>query len=408
MTQTFSAAPALQILGKGQKRRALGSACFAHILHDGYTDLLYLLFPIWQREFGFSLALIGAMKTLFSGALSLFQVPAAKLAGSFGEAAVLTLGTFLLASAVLCYRAAPSSGVLFALLLIGGMGAAVQHPLSSSIVASAFGSSRMALGTYNFAGDAGKVLLPSAAALIIWLSDWRTATSILGIVGIVSSIVLFRLIPPVQASSAEEPAKSGTPAKKEGLTPGFASLTAIGVLDNATRTGFLTFLPLLLSQKGAGPTLIGTALSLIFIGGAAGKFACGALAERAGVIRTVIATEALTAFLIAALLVLPLTLMFFFLLPLGIALNGTSSVLYGSVAGLAPQSRRTDAFAWFYTASLGAGAIAPPIFGLIGDAAGLTLALACVASLALTALPLAIRFGTVRRNEARHRWDMSP
>jgi MFS transporter, FSR family, fosmidomycin resistance protein len=399
MTQTPSTVPALQILGKGQKLRALGSACLAHILHDGYTDLLYLLFPIWQREFGFSFALIGVMKTLFSGALSLFQILAAKLAGRLGQPAVLAIGTFLVASAVLCYGAASSPGVLFALLLAGGIGAAAQHPLSSSIVANAFGSSRMALGTYNFAGDAGKVLLPSAAAFIIWLSDWRTATSILGLARIVFSVVLFWLIPPSPASPSVEPAKSGAPTKKEGLKPGFASLTAIGVLDNATRTGFLTFLPLLLSQNGAGPTLIGTALSLIFIGGAAGKFACGALAERAGIIRTVIVTEALTAFLIAALLISPLTLLVFFLLPLGIALNGTSSVLYGSIAELAPQARRADAFAWFYTASLGAGAIAPPLFGLIGDAAGLTLSIACVAFLALAALPLAMRFGSERSKE---------
>src|SRR5262245_50406354 len=194
MTQTFSSTPVLQRLEKGRKLRALGSACLAHILHDGYTDLLYLLFPIWQREFGFSFALIGVMKTLFSGALSLFQVPAAKLARRLGEAAVLALGTFLVASAVLCYGAAPSPGLLFAFLLMGGIGAAVQHPLSSSIVANAFGSSRMALGTYNFAGDAGKVLIPSAAALIIWLSDWRAATSMLGLAGIALSAVLFWLI----------------------------------------------------------------------------------------------------------------------------------------------------------------------------------------------------------------------
>src|SRR5215475_15872110 len=223
MTQTFSAAPPLQKLGTRQKLRALGSACLAHILHDGYTDLLYLLFPIWQREAGFSFALIGVMKTSFSGALALFQIPATKLAGYIGPAAVLALGTALAGSAVLCYGAASSLGVLFALLLMGGIGAATQHPLSSSIVASAFGSSRMALGTYNFAGDAGKVLLPSAAALIIWFSDWQTATTILGLAGIALSAVLFWLIPPARASSAAESVKSGAVAEKEQLKPGFRS-----------------------------------------------------------------------------------------------------------------------------------------------------------------------------------------
>lgn len=397
MTQTLSDMPGVQRGWRQQRLRALGSACLAHVLHDGYTDLLYLLFPIWQREFGLSFALTGVMKTLFSGALSLFQIPAAKLANRLGEPFVLAGGTVLIASAVLCFGLAQSAGVLFALLLIGGIGAAVQHPLSSTIVAHAFGSSRMALGTYNFAGDAGKVLLPSAAALLIWLSDWRTATSVLALAGIVFGIALFWLIPAGQASTPHaDPAKPEVLHKKEVLKPGFASLTAIGIFDNSTRTGFLTFMPLLLSQKGAHPALIGTALSLIFIGGAAGKFACGALADRLGVIRTVIVTEALTAAFIATLVVLPLNFLYFLLIPLGIALNGTSSVLYGSVAELAPPSRRADAFAWFYTAALGAGAIAPPLFGVIGDSIGLVTTILCVASLPLLTIPLALQFAHKR------------
>ena len=41
---------------------------------------------------------------------------------------------------------------------------------------------------------------------------------------------------------------------------------------------------------------------------------------------------------------------------LGVALNGTSSVLYGSVAELVPEQARRRAFALFYTATIGAGA----------------------------------------------------
>jgi len=36
------------------RRRALWSACVAHALHDGYTDLIYVLLPVWQAEFGLS------------------------------------------------------------------------------------------------------------------------------------------------------------------------------------------------------------------------------------------------------------------------------------------------------------------------------------------------------------------
>jgi len=51
-------------------------------------------------------------------------------------------------------------------------------------------------------------------------------------------------------------------------------LFAIGILDSATRMGFLLFLPFLLKAKGASVTTVGLALSLVFIGGAFGKAAC--------------------------------------------------------------------------------------------------------------------------------------
>ena len=58
---------------KSDERRALGVACGAHVLHDGYTDLVYLMLPIWQAEFGLGYAALGLMRTVFSGTLAGFQ-----------------------------------------------------------------------------------------------------------------------------------------------------------------------------------------------------------------------------------------------------------------------------------------------------------------------------------------------
>ncbi len=44
------------------ERRAMGVAGGAHALHDGYTDLIYVMLPIWQAEFGLSYAAIGALR----------------------------------------------------------------------------------------------------------------------------------------------------------------------------------------------------------------------------------------------------------------------------------------------------------------------------------------------------------
>jgi MFS family permease len=168
-------------------------------------------------------------------------------------------------------------------------------------------------------------------------------------------------------------------------------LLAIGVLDSGTRMGFLAFLPFVLRPKGATTPTIGLALSLIFAGGAIGKLACGLLGARLGVLRTVILTELATALGIMALAPLPLFAALACLPIIGIALNGTSSVLYGTVPELVQPDKREHAFGLFYTGTIGGGAIAPVIYGLIGDATGPDRAIMVVAAVCLATLPLAWR-----------------
>jgi MFS family permease len=182
----------------------------------------------------------------------------------------------------------------------------------------------------------------------------------------------------------------------------FLALSFIGSVDSATRTGFLTFLPFLLAGKGIDAAGLGLALSLIFAGGATGKFVCGVLATRIGVLRTVILTEAATALAIVALLALPLAACLMLMLPLGIALNGTSSVLYGSVAELVPPKRRAHAFGVFYTVSIGSGAVAPTVYGAIGDTLGVMPTMALVAAIVLLVLPLTLPLRGVFAGDTRN------
>jgi MFS family permease len=153
--------------------------------------------------------------------------------------------------------------------------------------------------------------------------------------------------------------------------------------------GFLTFLPFLLRMKGADLPMIGVALTLIFAGGAAGKLVCGFLGARIGVVPTVFLTEGLTAAGILALLPLPLIAGFAVLPLIGVALNGTSSVLYGTVPELVAPERRQRAFSIFYTGAIGAGALSPVLFGLASDRAGVPLMMGLVAGVVLITLPLA-------------------
>ncbi len=376
---------------RGEERRAIGVASGAHALHDGYTDLIYVMLPLWQAEFGLSYAAIGALRGVFAGTMAGFQIPSGLLSERIGVPRVLAAGTAL---AGLGYCLAPFVGsyaALIAILCIAGLGASTQHPLASALVARAFAGPRSlgALGTYNFAGDLGKMALPAAASLMVVAMPWRPTLAILGALGLAAALVILALTPRYAPERAA-PAGTSTDAATGQPAGGFPVLLSIGVIDSATRMGFLTFLPFLLTAKGASLPTIGLALTLVFVGGAAGKLVCAWIGARIGVVATVWVTEGFTALGILALLPLPLEFALALLPLIGVALNGTSSVLYGSVPLMVAPHKRTRAFGIFYTGTIGSGAVAPILYGLIGDAIGVPLALAVGAALVLATLPLVL------------------
>ena len=378
---------------KSTERRALGVACGAHALHDGYTDLVYILLPIWQNEFGLGFAALGLMRTVFSGTLASFQIPAGFLAERFGAVTVLALGTALAGFGYVLAGFSNGVALLVAALFVGGLGASTQHPLASSLIAHAFAGSRSlkALGTYNFAGDIGKMTLPAVAAFLFIVLPWRQALMLLGCLGGLAALAIFFAMPHFRDHAAA-PRKSDGSASPGVPVPayGFPLLLSVGVIDSATRMAFLTFLPFVLTAKGASLQTVGLALTLVFAGGAAGKLVCAFIGARIGAVATVWLTEMVTACGIVALLPLPLEAALILLPVVGVALNGTSSVLYGSVPDLVEPAWRQRAFSIFYTGTIGAGAVSPAIYGLLGDAVGVPTALLIVAAVVLVTLPITL------------------
>jgi MFS family permease len=376
-------------------RATLVASCAIHFVHDGCSDLLYILFPVWARELSLSFAQVGLLRSGYSGALALFQVPAGFLAERWGESRVLAAGTFLTAVGFLCLGMAGGFVPLLAFLVIGGLGSGTQHPLSSSLVSHAYeeGRRRVALGTYNFSGDLGKVTWPACVALLTAWAGWRWATRDVGILVLAAAIatlfVLARLAPIPELAAARDAAGRWGGGWGIRDTRGFSLLSAIHGIDNGSRTAFLTYLPFLLLGKGLGMDMMGLALGLTFAGGATGKFVCGLLAERVGIIRTVILTEAATGLGILLLLLLPAGPALLLLPILGVALNGTSSVLYGTVAELVAPERRSRVYGLFYTVGIGCSALFPPVFGLLSDWIGVPMTLVVLAALVLIILPLA-------------------
>ena len=387
---------------KSRAQRTLALAGLAHALHDGYADMIYVLLPVWQAEFALDYVALAILRAVYVGVLAALQVPSAHLARHINARNVLVLGTLL--SAVGYALAGLSGGLigLCAALALAGAGGSTQHPLASAAVSRAYGEkARGPLGTYNFAGDLGKATLPPLISLLLTVMHWRSALWVAAGLGAVVAVLVRWFMPLVAATVIKHEAEivSGDQAAAKG---GFGLLFAIGVLDTAVRMGFLLFIPFLLRNKGASLTTVGLAFSLVFIGGAFGKAACGWLGARVGLLATVVTTEVGTAAAILTVLVLPLAPSLVLLPLLGVMLNGTSSVLYGTVPELVTAKRIERAFALFYTGILGSSALAPILYGRLGDAAGPVWASVATALTALAVVPLMLVLAPRLTRSATH------
>src|SRR5262249_4674409 len=164
---------------------------------------------------------------------------------------------------------------------------------------------------------------------------------------------------------------------------GFRILVLFGIVDSVVRGSFFVCLPFLLIGKGAAVTTAGFALTLVFIGGAAGKLACGWIGNWPGNRATMSICPTLTAVGIVVLLLLPVQLTLVMLPFVGLVLNGVTTVIYGSVPNYAAPERRTHLLSVFYTISIGAAAVSPPAAGFVSDLIGIPGTVTIVSALTL-------------------------
>ena len=378
-----------------KRKRTLATCCAAHTLHDGLSDVTYVLLPLLAQTFGLSLAQVGLIRSAHRVAMASFQIPAGLIAERFGERNLLALGTLIAGLAFLALGYAPGFWAILIALFFAGVGGAVQHPLSSTIISHAYPDEgrRGALGTYNFFGDVGKFIFGGIVSLLLLAGvSWQAPVIGFGLLGVATAVAIFVLVAntrtavPAAAGAAPAPRSSGWGIRNPQA---FTALCLIEILDSSTRTGFLTFIAFVLIAKGLPEGWAVLSVPLILVGGMAGKLACGFLAERFGVVRMIIITEMATGCGILATLALPGALSFLLLPLIGVVLQGTSSVLYATVGEYVEQDRLPRAFGFFYTLGSLCGIAAPLGYGLLGDLQGVETSIAVIGIAIFLTVPLA-------------------
>jgi MFS family permease len=398
MQITGTAGTVPQAAEPSAQSRNLLAACLAHALHDGYTDGLYAFLPVWQGQFGLSYAGLALLRALYSGTMGSLQIPGDRLLRPLSARAALALATAIAATGFLIMALPLGLSGLCIGLVVAGIGSSIQHPRGSLLVSASYGkAARGPLGVYNFSGDLGKASLPAVAACLLPFVAWRSVTGLFAVLGLAVALALLWLAP---ARAVALPARAEAGVAGSGHR-GFALLGLIGALDTAARMGYLLFLPFLIRGCGGTSATIGLGLALLFIGGALGKATCNWLGHHLGVVGCVMATETATALLIAATLFTPLVPLLIVLPLLGIALNGTSSVLYGTVPELAPRGDTGRAFAVFYTCVIGSGGLSPILYGTVADHSSRTVALLAAAATAAVIVPLVVMLGRFAGSPAK-------
>jgi MFS family permease len=358
---------------------------------------LYVLLPILANAFGLSYAQVGVIRGLNNGAMMCLEIPSGVLAERLGERALLVFGLMAAGAGYVALANAGGFTMIAVCLTVVGMGAAFQHALSASIVSSTFigATRRTALGTYNAVGDAGKLVFTGAFSLALGIGiAWPVVVGGFGAFALVSAFVLFAVLRACNAGN--RPDRSQLNPADGTLGWGVRNRTALGALflvvflDISVQAGFLTFLAFLMIEKSVPTALAGVAVVLTLAGGIFGKFGCGLLATRLGVLRSLGFVQCLTAAGIISILLAPSWAAFCLLPLVGIVLQGSSTITYGMVTELFHRNRQSRGFALTYSVSSGASLIGPIVYGSLSDHLGLHAAMFTMALLVLFTLPPAL------------------
>ena len=379
-------------------KTTLTACCSAHVVHDGLTDVLYVLLPLVAQAFGLNYAQVGLIRTANRAAMSALQLPAGMLAERHGERMLLVAGTVTAGVGFLALGSSSGFVAILLSLFVAGCGGAFQHPLSSAMISHVYPQAgrRTALGVYNFAGDVGKVGVAGLIGVMIAAGySWQVPVMTLGTLALICAAVVGVLL--AAAGTGARPTREhrhSVAAAQPGWglrnRQGFVALCSIEVIDGITRTGFLTFVAFLMLAKGMPEGWAVLSVPLVAAGGMAGKLSCGILAERYGTVRTIVVTEIASAAGILLVVALPGAFAYFVLPLVGIALNGTSSALYGTVGDLVEPERVSRAFGLFYTLGSASGVVAPVAYGLLADQVGVAAAMATAAAVVMLTIPLCL------------------
>jgi FSR family fosmidomycin resistance protein-like MFS transporter len=200
-----------------------------------------------------------------------------------GGVAVAGVGTGLAA-------AAPSYALVLLLVFVAGIGIAAYHPEGAKFAAYASGRKRASgMSYFNIGGNTGYALGPIVVTpLVIWLGLEGGLLAMLPVLLVAG--VLFRVLPSLRRVAPEHSSRLASHGDDD--VRAMSLLAVVIAFRSVAWFGLLTFVPLWVVENGGTEGEGNRTLALMLVAGAVGTLVLGPVADRLGLRRTLLVTQA--------------------------------------------------------------------------------------------------------------------
>lgn len=361
-----------------------GLLFIGHLLNDGFASFFAPLLPLLIDRLDLSLALAGALGTVRIVTNSLLQPGLGHLVDRVQRPWLVIAGPFLTVVAMSLIGRAGSFPQLLVIMLISGAGTALFHPVAAALVAADRPRRHgMLMAFFSSGGTLGGAVAPIVIVAFVerfslLQTPWLIAPGLLILASF--AFPLQRVLPSMERRAVRRTWFRELPSR-------LLLLWLVIVLSSMCSTAFVTFLAVLVAERGGSAFVGAAAISVFMLTGAAGGFFAGNLSDRFGRKRVILASLVLATPLYVLFLYGPITAAIAFIAAAGVF--GLSSLPVGVVAAQECLPGRTGLVSGLVMGlAWGVGGMALTPIGLLADRFGLITVMTVVSFLPLAAAGL--------------------
>lgn len=272
-------------------RRAIATLSVGHGGVDFASGAIPALIPFLVAEFGLDYTAAGALMLALLASSSLVQPLFGLWSDRRGALWLLPVGLALAAFGSGLVAVAPSYPVAIVLTLVAGIGIAAYHPEGAKFAAYASSARRASgMSLFNVGGNLGYALGPIVVtALVLWLG--LDGGMLAAVPALLVVVVLARALSTFAALRPTGDARRS--ASGDEQVGAMVVLVGVIALRSVAWFCLLTFVPLWVVAEGGSEGAGNRELSLMLVAGVLGTLLIGPMADRVGLRRTLLVTQAL-------------------------------------------------------------------------------------------------------------------